>query len=96
MTSQVETPTAETSANPSHLQPRRRLANIKQAAAVYPFTEAALRDIVFRAFNRTNSRGEKIEGNGLGEMGGVIRVGRKVLLDLDVFDNWIEARGAKQ
>lgn len=89
----TETP----SALPAALQPRRRLATIPQASAAYPaFTAAALRDIVFRAFERTNSRGERIAGNGLGEAGAVLRLGRKVLLDLDKFEAWIDSRGAMQ
>lgn len=69
-----------------------RFATIKQAAQVRPaFTEAAFRDIRFKAFDRKNSRGEVIVGNGSGEAGVWIEVGGKVLVDLPAFDRWIES-----
>lgn len=72
-----------------------RFATIKQAAIVRPvFTEAAFRDIRFKAFDRKNSRGDVIEGNGSGEFGCWIEVGGKVLLDLPKFDAWLESQKA--
>jgi hypothetical protein len=72
-----------------------RFATIKQAAIVRPvFTEAAFRDIRFKAFDRKNSRGEVIKGNGSGEFGCWIEVGGKVLLDLPKFDSWLESQKA--
>jgi len=72
-----------------------RFATIKQAAIVRPvFTEAAFRDIRFKAFDRKNSRGEVIKGNGSGEFGCWIEVGGKVLLDLPRFDAWLESQKA--
>lgn len=69
-----------------------RFATIKQAAQVRPaFTEASFRDMRFKAFNRTNSRGEVIKGNGSGKAGVWIEVGGKVLIDLDAFDRWLES-----
>lgn len=79
-------------------QPNRakRLATIPQAATQYPFTAAALRDLKFRAFDRTNSRGEVIKGNGTGPAGVWIQLGRKVLLDCDRFDAFLDShRGAQ-
>lgn len=71
------------------LQPRRRLGTIAQTASAYPaFTQAALRDLVFKADDRKNSRGEKIKGNGLAPS--VVRIGRKVLIDFDAFEAWID------
>lgn len=74
-------------------QPNRgkRLATIAQAAEQYPFSAAALRDMKFRAHDRTNSRGEIIRGNGSGAAGVWIQVGRKVLVDLDRFDRWLDS-----
>ncbi len=70
-----------------------RFATIKQAAQLRPaFTEAAFRDIRFKAFDRKNSRGEVIKGNGSGEAGCWIEVGGKVLLDLDRLDAWLESQ----
>ncbi len=69
-----------------------RFVTIKQAAIVRPvFTEAAFRDIRFKAFDRKNSRGEVIKGNGSGEFGCWIEVGGKVLVDLPAFDRWLES-----
>jgi len=72
-----------------------RFATVKQAAQLRPvFTEAAYRDIRFKAFDRMNSRGEVIKGNGSGEFGCWIEVGGKVLLDLPKFDAWLESHKA--
>lgn len=67
-----------------------RFATIEQAAKLRPaFTTAALRDIRFKAADRLNSRGEIIKGNG--SVDAWVTIGRKVLLDLDAFDKWIES-----
>lgn len=72
-----------------------RFVTVKQAAIVRPaFTEAAFRDIRFKAFDRKNSRGNVISGNGTGEFGCWIEVGGKVLLDLERFDAWLESHKA--
>lgn len=44
----------------------------------------------FKAFDRKNSRGEVIPGNGTGPAGVWIQIGVKVLVDLDALDRWIE------
>lgn len=68
-----------------------RFGTIEQTAKVRPiFTPAALRDLKFRAFDRQNSRGEIIKGNGTGAAGVWIQIGRKVLVDLDALDHWID------
>lgn len=70
-----------------------RHLTIKQAAKVRPaFTEAAFRDLKFKAFDRTNSRGEVIPGNGSGPAGVWVQIGAKVLVDVDAFDAWLESR----
>lgn len=53
-------------------------------------SESALRHLIFKATPRTSSKGEAIPTNGLVECGAIIRVGRKVLIDLDKFDEWVE------
>lgn len=68
----------------------KRLATIEQTAEQYPFSAAALRDLKFRAFDRRNSRGEVISGNGTGIAGVWLQVGRKVLVDLDRLEAWLE------
>lgn len=70
----------------------RRLATIRQCASTPGygvFTESALRHLIFGSEERLNSKGEAVKGNGFGRV--VIRIGRKVFLDLDEFDNWLEA-----
>lgn len=77
------------------VQPKRRVATVAQASAAYPvFSQAALRDLIFKAADRFNSRGDRIPGNGLAEAGAVIRIGRKVLIDLDAFEAWIDSRAS--
>ena len=69
-----------------------RYATINQAAELRPaFPPAALRDLKFKAFDRKNSRGEVIKGNGTGPAGVWIQIGAKVLLDLEALDRWIES-----
>lgn len=52
-------------------------------------TTSALRHLIFKAAPRKNSKGIPIPTNGLYECGAVIKIGRKVLLDLDRFDQWV-------
>lgn len=53
-------------------------------------TQAAMRHLIFKATPRKNSKGEAIPTNGLIECGAIIKLGRKVLVDLDRFDQWVE------
>ena len=53
------------------------------------FSPASLRHLVFSARDRQNSRGESIPGNGLNRA--IIRIGRRILFDLDEFDAWIDS-----
>lgn len=70
--------------------PPRKYLTVNETARAYPFSPAALRDLVFKAASRLNSRGETIRGNGLAEAGAVIRVGRKVLIDVAAFEAWLD------
>lgn len=77
------------------LQPRRRVATVAQLAAAYPvFSQAAIRDLIFKAADRFNSKGDRIPGNGLAEAGAILRVGRKVLIDLNAFESWLDSRAS--
>lgn len=67
-----------------------RYVTINKCADIRPFTGPALRDMRFKAFDRTNSRGEKIKGNGTGPAGVWVKIGAKVLVDLDALDAWTE------
>lgn len=72
-----------------------RLATIPNVPAAFPeldLTPAAIRAQVFKADDRLNSRGEKIQGNGLAQAGAIIRRGRKVLIDLDAYGRWLAGR----
>ncbi len=58
--------------------PNKRLATVKQAAQLYPaLTESSFRWLIF------NSKHYHFDSC-------LIRIGRKVLLDLDSFEAWIE------
>ena len=75
----------------------RRLATVENTAKAYAeagATPASLRAQIFKADDRLNSRGEKIHGNGLAAAGAIIRCGRKVLIDLDLYGAWL-AGGVK-
>lgn len=76
-------------------QPHLRLATVADVSAIYPhFTQDAIRQLIFKAADRVNSRGDRIPGNGLAEAGAIIRLGRKVLIDLDAFEAWISSRAS--
>lgn len=47
----------------------------------YPFTEPSLRWLVFNARN-----------NGLAAAGALTRVGRRVYINLDAFDRWLDSQ----
>lgn len=55
-------------------------------------TPSAIRADIFKSEDRINSRGERIPGNGLAAHGAVIRRGRKVLLDVNRYGNWLAGR----
>jgi hypothetical protein len=93
MQTQVATPPQPLSATSSLALPeRRRFVTINECAIIRPFSAQALRDMKFKAFDRTNSRGEIIAGNGTGPAGVWVQIGTKVLVDLDALDRWIESR----
>jgi len=73
---------------------RRRFVTINECAIIRPFSAQALRDMKFKAFDRKNSRGEVISGNGTGPAGVWVQIGVKVLIDLDTLDRWIESHKA--
>ena len=55
------------------------------------FTPSALRNLIFKADQRQSTNGV-IAGNGLLEVGAIVRVGRKVLINEDRFYQWIESQ----
>ncbi len=66
-------------------QSNRRLSTIKNVPSKYPdanFTESGLRWLVFNA-----------KDNGFSSC--IVRIGRKVLIDLARFENWLDEQAAK-
>jgi hypothetical protein len=75
---------------PAHQQ---RLVTVNQIAntpGYQCFTASSVRHLIFMAQKRINSCGDVIPGNGLAEAGAILRIGRRVLIDLDAFDAWLE------
>lgn len=70
---------------------------VRQFQNAHPaFTEAALRNLIFKAERRHSSNGE-VPGNGLIEAGAIVRIGRKVLIDEDCFFDWVrQQNGGRQ
>lgn len=63
---------------------------IRQLSERFPaFSEPAIRNLVFCAKSRQSSKGE-IPGNGLNCA--IIRVGRKVLIDAEQFQSWLQEK----
>lgn len=77
------------------METKLNLATIENAAKHFANagqTPGAIRCNIFKAENRLNSRGEQIYGNGLGSYAAVIRRGRRVLIDLDRYGDWLAGK----
>ena len=75
------------------------LATVPVLASVYEDageTPGGIRMNIFKAEDRLNSRGEKIEGNGLAKYGAIVRRGRKVLIDVNRYGAWLAGRAPVQ
>ena len=73
----------------------RRLSTVKNLPSCFPLldlTPAAIQGHIFKAQDRYDSKGRKIPGNGLADTGAIIRRGRKVLIDVVLYSEWL-ARG---
>ena len=71
----------------------RRIATVSKLPQLPGYdwlTVSALRHLLFQAKNRKDSKGRIIAGNGLEEAGVIIRIGTKLLIDLDRFDAWVD------
>ena len=64
---------------------RRNLQTVTAVAAGSPFSEAQLRWWIFTSGT-----------NGLDTANAIVRVGRRVYIDLDRFDAWIEQQNERQ
>ncbi len=73
------------------------LHTVRQFSRAFPaFSEAATRNLIFKAKSRHSSSGA-IPGNGLIEAGAIVRIGRKVLIDEDRFFDWVrQQNGGRQ
>ena len=82
-------------APPTTIAPTPWLATVDVTATVFADagkTPSAIRADIFKAEDRLNSRGDRIAGNGLAAHRAVIRRGRKVLLDVHRYGNWLAGR----
>ena len=80
----------------------RELLTVRQFAQAFPaWTSPALRALIYASQDRVASGGRVIRGNGLLESGALVFVGRRVLLDVQIFFGpWLfeqqkQRRGAK-
>ena len=76
-----------------NIEGRRRFATVKQLVQLKGhgwLTESALRHLLFAAKPRRNSRGEEAPGNGLSAA--VRKIGKKIIIDVDEFDSWVDAQ----
>lgn len=90
----IVTPTA-TSVATTGTTPPCWIVTVDVLASIYADagkTPSAIRADIFKAEDRLNSRGERIAGNGLADHGAVIRRGRKVLLDVNRYGNWLAGK----
>lgn len=76
------------------IRPLLSLLTVRQLHEKYPaWSEPALRALILNASDRTNSRGDRIEGNGLDVA--IVRCGRKLLLDEALFIEWLAAQSKR-
>ena len=79
--------------NHGNLDGKLRLATVPQISTLPEYkkwlTPPIIRHAIFNAEERVGSGGTVIPGNGLASA--IIRIGRKILIDLDRFDAWVES-----
>ena len=87
---QAQTPQQPSDANSRAVCPPP-VFTVEQFAERNPaFTQAALRNLIFKADPRQSTKGD-IPGNGLLDCRAIIRLGRKVLIHEARFFSWVEA-----
>jgi hypothetical protein len=72
-------------------QTAARFLTVKQlvSSGKYPWlTEGAVRHLIFASKPALRASGEAAPGNGLARA--IVRVGRKVLIDVNQFDAWLQ------
>jgi len=81
---------AQTSQTATRFVSPKQLATPELYGHIY--TEAGIRHLIWNAAPLRDSKGNIIRpGNGLIEAGALIRVGRKILFDLDCFEQWLKS-----
>ncbi|QQG36703.1 MAG: hypothetical protein HYS17_02710 [Micavibrio aeruginosavorus] len=76
------------------MKPHRLMTikNVVQQPEYSWLTEAVLRRLIFNSKPQYSASGKVVAGNGLAEYGAIIRIGKKILIDLDAFDQWIASK----
>jgi hypothetical protein len=75
----------------------RDLFTVEQFSARRPAWSApSLRNLILNAEDRVSSSGQRLAGNGLAEVGAIVRVGRRVLIDEQAFFRWIAEQQRKR
>lgn len=70
-----------------------QLLTVKDFCAKHPaFSEGGIRHLIFYSSDRYTAAGEEIPGNGLGQTGAIVRIGRRVLIDENQFFCWIKSQ----
>ena len=72
----------------------RRIASVKQLPETPGYewlTVSALRHLIFNSQPRVDSKSRPVPTSGMQEAGAIIRLGRKLLIDLDRFDAWLDS-----
>ena len=74
------------------------LSTVKNLPGFFPalgLTPAAVQGHIFKAQDRQDSKGRLIPGNGLHASGAIIRRGRKVLIDVAKYAEWLAGGSEK-
>lgn len=73
-------------------QSEQTLYTIRQLVALDEFsflTESSVRHYIFYSQPRPSAFGGNLPPNGLLETGAIIRIGRKILIDINLFRKWL-------
>jgi len=68
------------------------ISTVNNLPAFFPsaaLTVSAIQGHIFKAADRFDSKGRKIPGNGLAATGAIIHIGRKVLINVKKYADWL-------
>ncbi|GJL85433.1 MAG: hypothetical protein DHS20C02_12080 [Micavibrio sp.] len=91
-TNPCETPgqsQAEGFASSRKMQNIVRVPKVCKQSGFEDFTPPTMRHLIFNAEPRIAANGDVIPGNGLKEAGVILRIGKRVYIDLERFAEWI-------